>query len=137
MKTIRSQKGVTLIELILAVGLVAIIAGVAYTVLLTGVRTFNRNIESTNAQSGLRTAMMKITKLEHSAANVSATASSVTFTLSSGTHVITASGNQLKDNGNIIAQNVTALSTTTSGKMLTVTLTSDNGATLTTQFYID
>jgi prepilin-type N-terminal cleavage/methylation domain-containing protein len=137
MKMLCNKKGITLLELIIAVGLVAIIAGAAYTVLLTGVRTFNRNIDSTNAQSGLRTAMMKITKLEHSAGNVSATASSVTFTLSSGTHVITASGNQLKDNGNVIAQNVTAMSTTTSGKMLTVTLTGDNSATLTTQFYID
>lgn len=134
MKTMRNQKGYTLLELILALGLVVIIAGAAYTVLLTGVRTFNSNVASSQAQSGLRVAMMKISKLEHNA-TVTATATSVTFTTGAGTHVVTASGNALKDNGTTIAQNVSTLSTTSSGKMLTVTLTGDNGATLTTQFY--
>jgi type II secretory pathway pseudopilin PulG len=54
----------TLVELIVAIGIVAVVMGAAFTVLLTGMKTFGVNVDYSNNQSGLRAAMLQISKEE-------------------------------------------------------------------------
>ncbi len=139
MKTHMNHKGVTLLELIIAIGLVAIIAGAGYTVLLTGVKTFNTNVDSSTSQSGLRTAMMQITRNAKKATAVPAAGTSLTLTIGGAAHAYTTFDGDLYYDGSLAAQGIESMSAVfnSTSKILTVTLTASDGNKLSSQMYIN
>ncbi len=139
MKTRMNHRGVTLLELILAIGLVAIIAGAGYTVLLTGVKTFNTNVDNSTSQSGLRSAMMQITRDAKKATAVAAGGTSLTLTIGGANHTYTTFDGNLLYNGKLAAQGIKSLTAVfnTTSKILTVTLTASDDNELSSQMYIN
>lgn len=135
----KSKKGVTLIELIVAMAIVAIIIASSSAAIVMGVKTFNRNFNTTIGQENLRQAMMKITK------NVRNNASTVSIT---GTNVLTVGGKNytvtsgsLTYNGQSLAQNITSIvanyTDTAKKTVVQIDLTSADGNTLSTQISLN
>jgi prepilin-type N-terminal cleavage/methylation domain-containing protein len=136
MKKRRNGKaGVTLVELIVVIGILAVILGTAFTVLLSGTKNYNLNVSNAVSQAALRDAMLQISRQERKADTVTAGASSLTFTTGGVSVAYTAYGNQLYYGSALVAKDISAISSSLSGKVVTVTLTAADGATLSTQMH--
>jgi prepilin-type N-terminal cleavage/methylation domain-containing protein len=135
-KKLRNSKGgVTLVELVIVIGILAVVISAAFSVLLSGTKTYNLNTTNAVSQAGLRAAMMQISKQERKADTVTPGASSLTFTISGNSVSYTVSGNQLFYGSALITGNIKTISSSVSGKVLTVTLTALDNNTLTTQMH--
>jgi prepilin-type N-terminal cleavage/methylation domain-containing protein len=134
MKKEKSRKGVTLIELIVAMAIVAIIIASSSAAIVMGLKTYNRNFSTTIGQQNLRQAMMKITKnVRNNASTVSITGTNV---LTVGGKNYTVSSGSLTYNGQSLAQSMTSIAanyTDSSHTIVQVDLTSSDGNTLSTQ----
>jgi prepilin-type N-terminal cleavage/methylation domain-containing protein len=132
-----NKRGVTLVELIAAIGILAIVAGSLFIILTSGIKNFGLNVTNAKSQAGLRTAMVHITRNERKAEAITPGASSLTLTIASADNVYSISGNWLVYNGNGIAENIKGISShwVTENKILSVTLTAADGTTLTTQMH--
>ena len=130
-----NRKGITLVELLLALGILVIITAAAYGVLTTGVKTYNANIKLSTSQSALRIAMMHISRQERKATTVTVGASTLTLAIGGVNHSYSVSGNQLLYDSTAIATDIKAISSSISGKVVTVTLTATDGTTLSTQMH--
>lgn len=140
MKIVRlNKKGITLVELLLAMAILGVVVAVTFTVLTAGIKTYNLNYKSTVGQQELRSAMIKITKQVRNAASGSVaitgtkvlTVSSKDFTVSSGS---------LLYDGKTLAQNMASISadyTDTGHKTIQVDLTTSDGNTLSTQIRVN
>lgn len=60
--SLKSYKGITLVEIILAIGLMAVIATLGYMFYFTGVRAFDRNVDRADIQQNVRHSIGFITK---------------------------------------------------------------------------
>jgi prepilin-type N-terminal cleavage/methylation domain-containing protein len=130
----KGNRGITLVELLIAAAILAVVVSAAFTILLTSMKTYNMNFDSTVSQQNLRTAMMKITKEARNPANT------VTIT---GTKVLTvngkdytASSGDLLYNGQAVAHNIASIRadyTDAGHSVIQVDLTATDGNTLSTQ----
>ena len=141
MKTrLQDKRGLTLMELLLAVTITVVILGTIYTVLITGIKTYNSDYSRTLGQQNLRIAMIKVTKQVRNAASgtVSITGAKV-LTVSSKNFSVT-SGNLLYGSA-VFSSNISAISADyvagTSSKVIQVDLTSADGNTLSTQIRVN
>jgi len=130
----KSEKGITLIELIFAVGLISIIIALGYMFYFTGVRAFDRNVDRADIQQNVRHSISFITKRLLNANN---SAVSVTLRpnaaddLIIGQELYRLEGTTLQVNHNHpnnntfnpLAENITAFEATKLGEMITVTIT--------------
>jgi prepilin-type N-terminal cleavage/methylation domain-containing protein len=136
---IRNKKGMTLIELLLALAIVSVVMAAAFTILATGMKTYNIDKNSSIGQGSLRGAMITITKTVRKAPAGAAsitgikvlTVSSKSFTIDSG---------NLKYGGVVIANNIASIYadyTDATHTVIQVDLTSTDGNTLSTQVRVN
>lgn len=138
MSTKRNGKaGMSLVELVIAISLLAVVLIGIYTVFRAGAKMFSANMDSSASQAGLRSAMMQISRQEREATSVTPDISSLTFTVDGESVAYTVAGGRLCRNGQTVANDISGISSSVSGKVLTVTLTAANGASLSTQMHID
>ena len=138
-----NKKGITLMELIIAIGLVAVISVAAYSVLSTGIRLSNHNVTSFKSQSGMRTAMMQMAKQikNADAGSIDATAPGLLrYTNSTGAHSFQVINGELKQdmhtgNDKTIAYDIQSLQASYANDTVTITLTGTDGSTLSTQVH--
>ena len=146
----KSEKGITLIELIFAVGLISIIIALGYMFYFTGVRAFDRNVDRADIQQNVRHSISFITKRLLNANN---SAVSVTLRPNAADDLIigqelyrlagiTLEVNHERTNSaspfNPLAEGIAAFEVTRTGRVITVAITGgtaqeSNEFTLSTQ----
>lgn len=130
----KKNRGVTLVELIIAMAIVAVIIAASTATLLTGIKTYNRNFNDTVGQQNLRVAMMDISKQVRNNSGAAAVTGTGTLTVNGKNYAVSA-GN-LTYNGQTLAQNIASVraSYTDAGhSVIQIDLTSADGNTLSTQ----
>lgn len=137
MKTRRmNNRGVTLVELIVAMAVAGVVIAAAYMILTSGIRTYNASLKSAAGQQNLRAAMMKISRDVRNAKSMP-TVSGGVLTVDGNSYE--ASSGELKHGGTVYAVNissVTASYTDASKTVVQIELRSADGITLSTQIRI-
>jgi prepilin-type N-terminal cleavage/methylation domain-containing protein len=132
-----SRKGLTLIELLVALGILAVVIAATYTVLTTGFNTYNMNLESSVSQSSARTAMITLTRQAHATPRAQVSVNGAQNELTLDGAVYKASGGSLYRGSAAIVQNISSLSVSIdAAHMLSITVTASDGSTLRTQIYL-
>lgn len=132
------KRGITLIEVVIAAGLCAIVIAAAATVLTTGIKTYNLEFNSTVDQQSLRSAMITISKQMRNPSNTVAISGTNVLTVNSKNYTV--SSDSLIYDGKTVAKNITAISadyTDSTHKVIQVDLTSTGGNTLSTQTQVN
>jgi len=146
----KSDKGVTLVEIIIAIGLIALIITLGYMFYFTGVKAFDRNVDRADIQQNVRHSMSFISKrlLNANDAAVSVTTRpNAPDDLIIGQELYRLTGTTLEVNHdranhaspfNPLAEGVTSFEVTRTGRMITVAITGgiaqeSNKFTLSTQ----
>lgn len=134
MKTLGNRRGLTLIELVVTLAIAGVVMAAAATILVSGVRTYNLNLKSTQSQQSLRTAMMRITKEVRGAGKVEAAGGTLTL----DGNAFTVSGDMLRYKGNGYADNIKAIRAELKdgNTVVEIVLTASDNNTLTTQINI-
>jgi prepilin-type N-terminal cleavage/methylation domain-containing protein len=130
----KGNRGITLVELLIAAAILAVVVSAAFTILLTSMKTYNMNFDSTVSQQNLRTAMMKITKEARNPANTVAITGTKVLTVNGKDY--TASSGDLLYNGQAVAHNIASIRadyTDAGHSVIQVDLTATDGNTLSTQ----
>jgi prepilin-type N-terminal cleavage/methylation domain-containing protein len=130
----KNKKGITLIELIIAAAIAGIVIAASTAVLLTGVKTYNMNYNSTVGQQNLRSAMMSITKQVRNPANTVAVTDAKALTVNG--QAFTVSSGTLKCGTQVYAYNIASIYadyTDATHTVIHVDLASPDGNTLSTQ----
>ena len=142
---IKSKKGMTLVELIIAIGLISVIIALGYMFYFTGVRAFDRNVDRADIQQNVRHSISFITKKLLNADAVTATSSTLTTTRSGRSEHFRRTVTTLQVNHNYptgpfnpLAENITAFVVTRDDEIVTVVITGgtvqeSNQFTLSTQ----
>ncbi len=128
-----NRKGVTLVELIIAVGLLAVVVTGAYSLLTLGIKSYNLHTESSVSQTALRESALHLSKVVKNAPDGSVSTDGTTVT-ADGT-VYRVSGGALYYGSSLVTRNISSLAATLTGNILTVTLTADDGQTLETSLH--
>jgi len=128
----KSNKAITLVELIIAIGLITLIITLGYMFYFTGVRAFDRNVDRADIQQNVRHSMSFITKRLLNADNESVTVPS-TNELIIGDHRfrldktrMTLQVNQnhpISTTFNPLAEGIAAFEVTRTGRVITVAIT--------------
>jgi prepilin-type N-terminal cleavage/methylation domain-containing protein len=140
MKALRENRGITLIELLVALGLMSIVTMAIYTIMTTGIKSYNTSFKQAENQGVVRAAMLSLSTSMRSADTVQVSGS----TLIIGDETVTLSGTNLiasKATGTprTIAKNITAFTVSSDGAMITITLQTTQGAatnTLTSMVHV-
>jgi prepilin-type N-terminal cleavage/methylation domain-containing protein len=138
MAKLKNRKGVTLVELLVALAILSLVAAGTITVLSSGLKTYTLNFNSTVGQQNLRAAMIKISKQARDPANTVAISSPKALTLNG--KKFTVSSGVLMCNGVAYANNIASISadyTDATKKVIQVDLTSADGGTLSTKISLD
>jgi len=149
MIALKSEKGITLVELIIAIGLIAIVITLGFMFYFTGVRAFDRNIDRAEIQQNVRHSMSYISKRLLNANNAVVVVTPIVDApdeLRIGIELFRLTGTTLRVNHNFpssttfnpLAEGITEFAPVKEGKMITVTISAgtaqqDNFFTLTTQ----
>ncbi len=128
-----NRKGVTLVELLIAVGLLAVVITGAYSLLTLGIKSYNQHTESSVSQTALREAALHLSKVVKNAPDGSVSTDGATVTADGGVYRV--SGGALYYGSSLVARNITSLTATLTDTILTVTLTADDGQTLETSLH--
>ena len=115
------------------IAILAIVGASVYTALTLGYKTYNINMDSTSDQQNLRSATLHISKQVRNATGSNVSVSSGSLTVNGKTYTIDNTAKTLKYNGAILAYNIGSFTPAISGNLLTVTLTSVGGITVSTQ----
>jgi len=127
----KSNKGMTLIETILASGLIAVLVMIGYMFYFTGVKAFDRNADRAQMQHNVRYSISYISEALLGAGNLDVIVepnkliiNQAAFKLDEGALKINrnyfSSGSQFT----VLAENITTFEVTRSGKMISVMITS-------------
>jgi len=130
---IESKKGMTLVELIIAIGLISVIITLGYMFYFTGVRAFDRNVDRADIQQNVRHSISFISKRLLNADEVTTTPKTLTITrLSPITRLVSLEHFRLTETTlrvnhnyptgpfNPLAENITAFEVTMTDRMITV-----------------
>lgn len=133
MKALKNRRGVTLIELLVALGLVSIVLAAVYNIMLTGMKTYNLSFAQAQNQGVLRAAMLSLSTSMRSADTVSVSGTSLiigdeTVKLQSNTLIATKSSGVTRT----IASGISTFTLTSDGTMITITLQTVQGASTNT-----
>ena len=135
----KNNKGVTLVELMLAAIIAGVVITAAFTIMSTSLKTYNMNYNSTVDQQNLRSAMITVTKKVRNAAPGAVTITGTKVLTVGGNNFSTSSG-QLMYNGQALANNISTANadyTDATHKVVQVDLTSIGGNTLSTQIRVN
>ncbi len=127
------NRGVTLVELMVTIAILAIIGTSVYSSMILGIKTYNINMDETADQQGLRQAALHISKQVRNTTAAGVTVSSGSLTVNGKSYTIDNTAKTLNYNGSVLAYNINAFTASISGELLTVTLTSVSGITVSTQ----
>jgi prepilin-type N-terminal cleavage/methylation domain-containing protein len=133
-KTAGKTRGVTLVELIVAMAIVAVVVAASSSALMAGIKTYRMNVDSTVGQQSLRAAMMKISKQARDPGNAVAVTGSNALSVN-GKSFTVASGNLLYD-GKLYASHIASIRASyadASHRVIQIDLVSTDGNTLSTQ----
>lgn len=128
-----NRKGVTLVELIIAVGLLAVVSAGAYSLLTLGIRSYNLHTESSVSQTALRESALHLSKVVKNAPNGSVSTDGTTVTADSAVYSV--SDGTLYYGGSLVSRHISSLTATLTNNILTVTLTAEDGQTLETSLH--
>jgi len=130
----KSNKAITLVELIIAIGLITLIITLGYMFYFTGVRAFDRNIDRADIQQNVRHSMSFISKRLLNARDAAVSVSTrlnasddliigqERFRLTGTTLVVNHEHTNSASPFNPLAENITAFEVTKTGSMITVTI---------------
>ena len=131
----KNTRGLTLIELIIAMGIAALVILAGFSVMRMGFLSYQSNVTISTGQSSLREATLRITKQVHNApAGTVSVTGSTTLVANGKTYTVT--GGKLTENGTAVANNISAMSVSISSNVLTLVLTGPDGQSLDTKLYI-
>jgi prepilin-type N-terminal cleavage/methylation domain-containing protein len=127
------NRGITLVELMVTIAILAIIGTSVYSSMILGIKTYNINMDETADQQGLRQAALHISKQVRNTTAAGVSVSSGSLKVSGKSYTIDNTAKTLNYNGSVLANNISAFTASISGELLTVTLTSVSGITVSTQ----
>lgn len=133
------KKGMTLIELIIAMGLVAVIVAASFTVISTYSKTFTTGVTSSINMENLRSAMIQITKKVRNAGAGTVTITGTKVLTISSTNFSVSSGS-LNYGSTVLAKNISSINadyTDSTHTGIQVDLTSSDGNTLSAQIRVN
>jgi prepilin-type N-terminal cleavage/methylation domain-containing protein len=137
-KRLKNNKGVTLIELLVAMAVLSLLAMGIITVLSSGLKTYSVNMESTQGQQSMRQAMIQVTKLVRDPAKTASVSSGKLYV--NGTVLSVASG-KLKWGSVVFAgENIASIAAAYADvdkKVIQVDLKSTDGGTLSTKISLN
>lgn len=137
---LKNRKGITLVELVVAMAILSVIIAASVTVMVTGIKTYNKNLTDTMSQQNLRSAMVKVTRQVRNAPSGAVSVngskvlsvSSVSFTVASG-KLLYGTTELASGMSSIKAAYVAG----TSNKVVQVDLTAQDGTELSTQIRVN
>jgi prepilin-type N-terminal cleavage/methylation domain-containing protein len=118
---IADKKGLTLVELIIAMSLLAVIITMGFSVYITGVKAFNQNASTVDNQSNVRYAMSYITRQLRKAADVQVNG---TCLIIDGVDEYHLTRNTLMKNDNQLVTGISLFTITKNDDILQITITS-------------
>ena len=132
-KRLQHNRGITLVELLVTIAIIAIIGTSVFSSMILGIKTYNINMNETTDQQGLRQAALHISKQVRNTTAGAVSVSSGSLTVNGKPYTIDRTAKTLKYNGDVLANNIASFTPAISGNLLTVTLMSVNGITVSTQ----
>lgn len=132
---LRQEKGITLVEIILATGLIAVVVTLGYMFYFTGVKAFDRNVERADIQQNVRHSIGFISKRLLNAVDTEVsvmTRASASDEIIVGKERFILTGTTLRINHdhlnpaspfNPLAERITGFEVTRASRMITVTIT--------------
>lgn len=132
MKRYKNNKGVTLVELLVAVAVLSLLAIGTITVMSTGFDIYSDNMKSAQVQPSMRLAMIQITKLVRNPANDSTVEGEV---LKVNGEAVKVDGPQLKWGSVVLAEDIlfTIKAAYADNGVIQVDLVSTDGGTMSTK----
>jgi prepilin-type N-terminal cleavage/methylation domain-containing protein len=147
---LKQNKGITLVEMLIAVALISVVISLAYVFYFTGFKAFNRNVDRVDLQQNVRHSLSFISKRLFNANNSDVVVTTITGApdeLRIGRELFRLSGTTLSVNHdylnplspfNPLAEGITEFESTRSGNMVTITISAgavqqDNHFSLSTQ----
>ena len=125
-----TNRGFTLIEVLLALALVAAAAMLMYSFFGQGFSLYTRESESADEQASLRMVMSDITNIVRVTDKTKISVSSNVLTVDNRTYKL--SGGKILRNGTAIASNISAFTVTMSTELLSIKVVSNKGSTIET-----
>ena len=126
----RSKRGFTLIEVLLALALVAAAAMLMYSFFGQGFSLYTRESESADEQASLRMVMSDITNIVRVTDTTKISVSNGVLTVDNRTYKL--SGGKILRNGTAIASNISAFTVTKNTELLSIKIVSDKGTVIET-----
>ncbi len=147
---LKQNKGITLVEMIIAVALLSVVVSLGYMFYFTGFKAFDRNVNRVDMQQNVRHSVSYISKRLLNANDADVVVTTITGAsdeLRIGNDLFRLTGTTLRVNHdylntlspfNPFAEGITGFESTREGKMITVTISAgtaqqDNLFTLSTQ----
>ena len=125
-----TNRGFTLIEVLLALTLVAAAAMLMYSFFGQGFSLYTRESESADEQASLRMAMSDITNIVRVTDTTKISVSNGALTVDSRTYKL--SGGKILRNGTAIASNISTFTVAKSTELLSIKIVSNKGSTIET-----
>lgn len=143
----KQNKGITLVEMLIAVALVSVVVSLGYMFYFTGFKAFDRNVDRVDLQQNVRHSMSFISKRLLNANDADVVIEGVSDELRIGKERFKLTGTTLRVNHdylnpqspfNPLAEGITEFESTRSGRMITLTISAgtpqqDNHFSLSTQ----
>jgi len=132
---LRDNKGITLVEMLIAVALVTVVVSLAYMFYFTGLRAFDRNVERVDVQQNVRHSISFISKRLFNASDADVIATTIfnapdeliigreLFRLVGTTLFINHDRFNAQSPFNPLAEEITGFEVTREGRMIIVTIT--------------
>jgi len=129
----KQNKGITLVEMIIAVALISVVVSLGYMFYFTGFKAFDRNVNRVDLQQNVRHSMSYISKMllnANDAAVVVTTIANASDELRIGNELFRLTGTTLRVNYdypatatfNPLAEGITGFEVTRTGKMISLTI---------------
>ena len=125
-----TNRGFTLIEVLLALALVAAAAMLMYSFFGQGFSLYTRESESADEQASLRMVMSDITNIVRVTDKTKISVSNNVLTVDNRTYKL--SGGKILRNGTAIASNISTFTVTMSTELLSIKVVSNKGSTIET-----
>lgn len=128
----KNKRGITLIEVLLAMTLITVAALLMYSFFGQGFSLYKVESKSAEEQTNLRQVLSEITNRVRLADPSTVTYSGGVLTVDGKNYSYYSTGNEIRRDGKTLATGVSAFNVTLSGKLLSISITSTAGTIIST-----